>query len=242
MCWFCERSCGTRYVSLLPPDDSAHGEGGDLPGRGQIALLQRRRHAEHVGDVVEAVGRVVWRQQRRHVDVERQQVADGVLVLRAIQPVQHRPPGIGTAERLAIERRLQPRHQTVGRLGVRAARPFGRHHARAHLADDLLPQVRVLRDPGQIGRIEGEAARLQPLVVTAHAVAVDDRPELLGRIGHRRRGLRLAPGRHAGRRTLCGEHRAGEPQAAGEREGSSSHGPPYRAPREYVRWHRPEIT
>ena len=36
---------------------------------GQIALLQRRRDAQHVGDVVEAVGGVIGRQQRRDVHI-----------------------------------------------------------------------------------------------------------------------------------------------------------------------------
>ena len=48
------------------------------------------RHAEHVGDVVEAGRRIVRRQQRADVDVEREQVANGVGVLGAVEPMQRR--------------------------------------------------------------------------------------------------------------------------------------------------------
>ena len=56
----------------------ADGHRADLARRGEIRLQQRRRAALRVGDVVEAERRVVGRQQRRHVHVEPQQIADGV--------------------------------------------------------------------------------------------------------------------------------------------------------------------
>ena len=54
----------------------ADGRGADLLGGGDVAFEQHRRDAQHVGHVVEAEARVVGRQQRRRVDVERQQIAD----------------------------------------------------------------------------------------------------------------------------------------------------------------------
>ena len=62
----------------------------DLHRRGDVALNQRRRHGERLGDVVEALARAVGRQQRVHVDVEREQIADRVGVLGAVQPMQRR--------------------------------------------------------------------------------------------------------------------------------------------------------
>ena len=87
----------------------------DLLGRRQVALLQRRRHAEHVGDIVEAVGRIVGRQQRRDVHVDREHVANRVGVLGAVQAMQHRPAGIGRRGRRPIELALEPADQLARR-------------------------------------------------------------------------------------------------------------------------------
>ena len=73
----CVRSNRTRWVlSVGGAGRIADGHRADLLGGGDVALEQHRRHAQHVGHVVEAEARVVGRQQRRGVDVERQQIAD----------------------------------------------------------------------------------------------------------------------------------------------------------------------
>ena len=101
-----------------PPD----GEAADLLGGRQVALEQGRRDAEHPRDVVEPVAAVVGRQQGRGVDVQRQQVANDVVVLAAVEPME----GVGTS-RVGIPRRrevelgLEPdRERLVGRrVGTR---------------------------------------------------------------------------------------------------------------------------
>ena len=50
----------------------------DLRRRGHVALDQRRRDAEHVGDVVEAAAESSGGSSDAGVDVEREQIADGV--------------------------------------------------------------------------------------------------------------------------------------------------------------------
>ena len=62
------------------PARTPDGQAADLLGGRDVAIEQRRRE---IADrhVVEAVARFVRRQQRRDVDVERQEIADGVLVL-----------------------------------------------------------------------------------------------------------------------------------------------------------------
>ena len=62
----------------------------DPGGRGHVSLDERRRDAEHIGDVVEAGRGVVWRQQRADVDVEREQIANGVRLLGPVQTMQCR--------------------------------------------------------------------------------------------------------------------------------------------------------
>ena len=73
------------------------GEAADLPRRREIALHQRRRHAQHGRVVVEPVRLFVGRQQRRDVDVEIEQVANGVAVLGSIQPMHRRRRSVGDA-------------------------------------------------------------------------------------------------------------------------------------------------
>ena len=63
----------------------------DLARGGEIRLQQRRGAALSIGDVVEPERRDVRRQQRRDVDVECEQIADGVGILGAVQSTQDRP-------------------------------------------------------------------------------------------------------------------------------------------------------
>ena len=58
---------------------------------GQIPLEQRRRQLA-IAHVVEPVARIVFGQQRRDVDVEREDVADGVLILDAAQTPERLGP------------------------------------------------------------------------------------------------------------------------------------------------------
>ena len=90
---------------------------GDLGRRRRVALEQRRRHVQHLADVVEAVGRLVGRQQRRHVHVERQQIADRVGVLGAVQTMDRRMAGKRRRRGRAIDGGLEPR--APGRLASR---------------------------------------------------------------------------------------------------------------------------
>ena len=111
------------------------GHAADLLGRRDVAIEQCRRE---IADrhVVEAVARFVGRQQRRDVDVERQQIADRVLVLRAGQaPQRGGPPRVRRRGRGAIERGLVgPRQSDRG------------HLTRTDFSDNLLPHLRRLSD------------------------------------------------------------------------------------------------
>jgi hypothetical protein len=79
----------------------------DLLGRGEVTLLKRWRDAENVGNVVEAVRRIVGGQQRRDVHLEREEVPDRVGVLGAVQTAEQRRPGVGRERRCTIELGLE---------------------------------------------------------------------------------------------------------------------------------------
>ena len=59
----------------------------DHLGRRQVPFHQRRRHLQHAGDVVEAVTRIVRGQKVGSIHLYSQQVANGVDVLDAVQPM-----------------------------------------------------------------------------------------------------------------------------------------------------------
>ena len=150
-----------------------HGQPADLLRRRDVALQQGRRQARQA-HVVEAVVRIVFRQQRRHIDVQPQQIPDRVLVLGPIQPLQPvGPPRIGRRRGGPVQRGLQVRHQRlVGRLvGPRSAR--GRHEPRAQLERHFLPHLGVLAHAPHIQRAQRQPRRLQRVVVAAHAVACE---------------------------------------------------------------------
>ncbi len=149
-------------------------ERADLLGRRQVALLQRRRDAEDVRDIVEAVGRIVGRQHRRDVHVDRQHVADRVGVLGAVQAVQHRPARIGRRGGGPIELAFQPADQPLVGGGIRTTGGLRRHRAGVQPPHHFLPGLGGIGDVAEIQVVERDlAGRLfRPLVVARHAVPV----------------------------------------------------------------------
>ena len=85
----------------------AHSLRADALRGGQIPVEQEWRRVQRSRDVVEAEVRAVARQQLGHVDVERQQVANRVSVLRAVEAMHRRPPRVGPRHRRAVDGRLQ---------------------------------------------------------------------------------------------------------------------------------------
>ena len=170
--------------------------------RCKVALHQRGREPPGV-HVVEAEGGVVARQERRHVDLEGQQVADGVAVLGPVQAAEGvRAARIRVGGGRGVERRLEVRDHAavVGGVGP-GARP-GRHRAGPQLADDLLPQLGMAGDVGDVDAFERQAAGLEPVVVTGDAVAVEQ-GLLVGRSLPSRRRCGPLRGRRGDRYQPC---------------------------------------
>ena len=164
---------------------------------------------EHVGDVVEAVGGIVGRQQRRRVHLEIEQIADRVRVLGAIQPIERRAAGIRLRGRRTIQRGRQRRDERGARLRIRMRHAGRRHHPGSHLSDDLFPDLRVSWNVGGVEVGQYQPAGLGAFVVAGGAVLLDDRADDSRRLcgGHRAgrrsgprlsgRGLRFGCARHA---------------------------------------------
>ena len=115
-----------------------------------VPLEQRWRGREHGGDVVKAVARIVDGQPLAWLDIDRQQVANGVAVFGAVQPMNGSAAGIWLGERGAIERRFEKRRKGrgFGRLRT-AARRHRRHVARLDFAEHFFPNISVFGNGGQ---------------------------------------------------------------------------------------------
>ena len=187
-----------------PQGRVADGLAADLRGGEQVAFEQPRRDGEDVADVVEAVPRLVGRQQGLAVDLEGQQVADGVDVLGPVQPLQRGPARIGCGLGRAVEGRLEIRDERGVALGVGARPRRRRHRAGPELPQHLLPDRGVVPDVRGVDVLEREAGGQGAGVVAGDAVAVQHGAGggCLGRHAGRRRGRHAGRrrGRHAGRR------------------------------------------
>ena len=153
----CRSSCSTcSGISNRSRLGCAGGRPGrqarDLASHRHVSLQMSRRNRERVREIVEtAVGRVIARQQRLHVHIEREQIANRVVVFRAIQTMDR-----------ADSARIRIRQPTPGRSHFRASlaisairRRIGARHSRrrhgagAQLRDHLLQHFGI---GGRLGR------------------------------------------------------------------------------------------
>ena len=79
-------------------------------------------------DIVKPFTRTVGRQQRRDVDVQREEIANGVH-MRAIQPVEGRSSKIGARNRRPVEPCLELGCERIERGSFRTTGATRRHHA-----------------------------------------------------------------------------------------------------------------
>ena len=177
---------------------AAHGQAADDARRAEIPLRERTRHLQDARDVVEAVTRVVRRQQVGCVDLDGEQVADRVGVLEPVQPMRHLSPARIRSSSAGLIEALLDRGTQARVTGFVRTRHAGRwHQTDAQLADHLLPGVGVLAHLREVHPLEHEIAGLGARVVATHAVAADERllRHGLRGVGSRRRcrrGSRLA--------------------------------------------------
>ena len=82
----------TIGVAIRPRDRRTHGEAADFLGGGDVAVEQGGRQVA-ARQVVETVARIVFGEQCRRVDLEVEEIPDGVPILGAIESVE----GVGAA-------------------------------------------------------------------------------------------------------------------------------------------------
>ena len=109
----------------------------DLAGGGEVLLDLQRRHRQHAAVVVESAGGGILGEDRR-VEIDADEIADRVAVLRPVEPPQHhRLLPLGELRRHRSARDPVDHGRHVGRIWLRPV--FRRHRVAAENIDDLAP-------------------------------------------------------------------------------------------------------
>src|SRR5262249_42655965 len=120
--------------------------------------------------------RVVGGKKRGSVHVECEQIADCVLILAAIETVEgFGPAGVRVACGGFAECSLQPRCERIACSLVRPPSTRRRHRARAKPGADLLPHLSARAYVGGAQRVQGEACRSKPSIMTTDAILLESR-------------------------------------------------------------------
>ncbi len=124
---------------------NADREAADLGGGRQVAFDLRGRDREGRAVVVEStLERIVGRKQRGDVDVDGKKVADGVVVLDAVETMEgSRPARIGALRRDRVDRVFEEGRHGVIRALVWSGHPGRRHRARTQPPNHRFPHVRI---------------------------------------------------------------------------------------------------
>ena len=180
------------------------GEAADLLCRLDVAVQQRRGDRAQ-RDVVEALARFVRRQEFFDIDLNAEQVADGVAVFETGEPPDAvAVAGIGSCRGLRVEPGAEAGDRVVVGLRIRARLVRRRHLARGQAEDDFFPDLRMGGKSVLEGRLKVQPALFRRAVVAVDAELVHQRREV-------RRLLRRGPGE-------------GQQRAEQEPGGSRSHG------------------
>ena len=162
--------------------------------RVQIALHEHRRNREHIRDVVEPEAHLVAREIRRRFEIHAEQVANGVVVFRAIQSAHRGAAGVG---RRAVRRGKDRLHRRDKRraLGRRWLRLVVRRHvARLHHLQHLAPLLACAQQRPIIAhRVQRQPRLLLLLSMAGNAVLFHKRHAPR----RKRRDLRRRPRRTA---------------------------------------------
>ena len=123
---------------------------GHRSGRGDVLIEECGRRLQHVGDVVEAIALSIRREQLGRIQLQPEQVINGIRVFFSIQPVKRDVPRVRVEGYRRVQIAFHPRHERVRLSAIRTSHARRRHHATAQLTDHLFPNLRV---PGNTGGI-----------------------------------------------------------------------------------------
>ena len=139
-----------------------------------VSVEQGRRRREHRRDIVEPVAGIVDRKPLARPDVHGQQIADGVAVLGAVQPMNGRTAWIRIRDSRAVHCRFEIRDERAGNLRI-GARADGRrrHFAGPQLPHHLFPHLSVFGYVRKPKALKRETRCLQSIAMASDAVGGD---------------------------------------------------------------------
>ncbi len=185
-----------------------------LPGYRHVPLEVRGRNREHIGEIVEAsVGGVIAGEKWLNVYVEREEVADGVVVFGAIEPMDRADSArIGMTLGCPVDHAFKLCGQRVVGRRIGPWHFRRRHGSCAQLDNDLLENFGAGRWMGQVKTLEGKPVRMELVAVAGYAVLSEE----CFRVGSRlligvNRGLGLQQGRRRRARRGRGRQRSAAP-------------------------------
>src|SRR5262249_223450 len=144
---------------------------------------------EDVRYVIEPAALIIRRQQGGGINIRSQQVANGVRILRAVEPMRGRPSRFWIGCAGAIQTSFQKRPKGVQPRLVRTPKPRWRHHPCANLAVPLLPRFRAFRNVAEVSVFERKSSGSRLVTMARHAVTADY--SLCGRLRALGSGSRL---------------------------------------------------
>ena len=119
-----------------------------------VAVQQRRREISH-RHIVKAMTGLILRKEFRGIDLQREQIPNGVLVFGAGETTECVGSAwIGMRGGRFVERVRKPRHNSAVSAFLRALHSRRRHLSCAKFSDNFFPDLRMLRDVVQPDAVE----------------------------------------------------------------------------------------
>ena len=145
----------------------------------EILLHQYRRHRQHITDVVEAVAGIIRRKIIRRLERHADQIANRVVVFRAVQPPERHAAGIRIIAVTGEHLRLDPFGNQLHLFDLGLLLFFRRHGVAADVFQHFLPGLGVVHGVGlHLVNIQHKVSLLFAVAVTAVAILVEQRDDL----------------------------------------------------------------
>ena len=153
----------------------------DALSRTQILFHKHRRDRQHIANIVEPVAGIVAGEITLRVEVHRQQVADRIGILVAIQSPGSHAAGVGLHARIGLFELTRHKSQESIDIRLRRARQaLGRHFSVADLLDDTVPRLATFhKGTRRAERRQIQVARSHPVIVATGATACKNRLDCL---------------------------------------------------------------
>ena len=188
----------------------AQHQAADVVGGVQVRVEERGRQRLRYRHVVEVPQIEIRGKPLAGVDGDAEEILDGLLVLRAVEPLETAVARVGIGGRVVVDRLLERLDEREQRVPAGTGYSGRRHHPRAQLRDHALGRLPVLPGGGHVEALDRHVAGHHGVVVADEAVLADDGVERFGR-GRAGTRMRTPRGIRTMARRECGSGVTGLP-------------------------------